>query len=489
MSKCDVIVVGGGNAGLCAAIAARQAGSQVTLLEKAPLAHRGGNSSLTMNFRFTHACFEDLLSLVDTRQENPRLIEAARRMYRSYTAPQFAQELQQASGDQADPSLTSAIAQGSWPTIAWLRTLGHEWEFKPPQFLMDSSPLVRLKGSGRALQEKSFQIAEALGVTIIYGAQMVRMACDEQARPSLVFLKEGQEHCMQAEALILACGGFEASPSMRANYLGEAWKDVIVRGVPYNTGEGLQAALEIGARKAGDFHSCHSTPQSAVAAAYMLPGGNAESQFNSRYRFLYGITVNRQGRRFVDEGEDYPNFVYAKLGAAILAHPGQMAFQIFDSLGFGHLSEGYFKDGCLLRSTSLRQLASACGIDEDGLVQEIASYNRAICTTGEQAFDRNASAEALTTPRKHWAQPISQAPFYASPVKAGITFTYGGLAIQAQDARVIREDGHAFSRLFACGEIVGGVFSGGYPGGSGLISGAHFGRTAGLAAASLCKAG
>lgn len=483
----DVLVVGGGNAGLCAAIAARQHGATVLVIEKAEARFRGGNSSLTMNLRFPHRTVDQLLQLVDLQDQTEEATEALYASYEPYTEADLLTDLVQTSNGRADRQLAHGLADGAWETVRWLRSLGHSWECKPT--ILPGAVPVRLKSGGYRLQQHNFAVAERLGIRLQFACSLRELVSRQGRVVGAHVDASGSPRTIIAHSTVLACGGYQANPSMRKRHLGAAWENVALRGVPYNTGDGHRAAEQVGAVPHGDYAGCHATPQNFRLAPYMLPGQSEESQDNSRYCFNYGVSVNRDGKRFFDEGEALPNFVYAKLGAAIVRQPGQLAFQVFDSATVGLLPAPYFQSRTMVRSSSLGGLARGLSIDMERFVATVEAFN-AGAPGGAIDLMRLDSRRTIGVdpPKSNWAARIARAPFYGCPVRAGVTFTFGGIRIDPQ-ARVLARDGVPIPGLYAAGEIVGGLFYGNYAGGSGLLAGAYFGRTAGVGAARARPAG
>jgi tricarballylate dehydrogenase len=299
-------------------------------------------------------------------------------------------------------------------------------------------------------------------------------------------VKIGEEH-LRADAVILACGGFEANGALRVKHMGENWEAAKVRGTPHNTGDGLLMALELGAANYGLYSGCHATPMDL----HMPDFGNLDLPPGTRknYRkisYFLGVMLNAHGARFVDEGANFRNYTYAQYGAAILEQPGQFAWQVFDSKTYDLLYDEYrFEDAHFVKADRLDDLiAQMRGVDQAAARETLDRYNAAVDQT--RVFDPTIldgkATVGLHPPKSNWAQTLDQAPFYAYPVTGGITFTYGGLKVDAE-GRVLTDDADVINGLFACGEILGGVFYAGYPGGSGLTSGAVFGRRAGQGAA------
>lgn len=477
----DVVVVGGGNAGLCAGISAAENGSRVLVVERAQKRFRGGNSSLTMNMRFPHERLEQLLQLIDREDLADDQTATLANAYLPYPEEAFLSDLVSTSNGLCDRALAEELATGAYETVAWLRGAGHRWECKAT--ILPGAVPIRLKGGGEALQHRSFEIAERLGVHFEYDCRFVDLVFNAHGLTGLTIEQAAVRRTIHARTVILACGGYQANPKLRRRYLGKEWEDVALRGVPYNCGDGHEVAEKIGAILTGDFESCHATPQDSRLTAHMLPGSNEESQRNSRYAFNYGVTVNLRGERFFDEGQDLPNFVYAKFGAAIIAQQEGIAFQIFDSKTAPLLPRPYFETSNFYRGESLAALAYGLGIDVAGFERTMKEYNRGAARSDFDLLRVDGlSTKNVHPPKSNWAMRLDEPPFYGCPVRAGITFTYGGIAINCK-AEVLNRNNQPITGLFAAGEIVGGLFWGNYAGGTGLMAGSHFGRIAGRMAA------
>ncbi len=280
----------------------------------------------------------------------------------------------------------------------------------------------------------------------------------------------------------------EADPALRARHLGPGWERALVRGTPENTGEVLQAALAAGAAPFGDWGSCHSVAWDAGAP----PQGGERVLTNQLTRQSYplGIVVNTLGQRFVDEGADYRNYTYAKYGREILAQPDGIAFQLFDAATRPLLRTEEYDSTPITAATAdtLEELAAALGIDADGLRRTVDEFNASIVDVPFDPAVKDGRAARVRPPKSNWALPLAEPPFHGFAVRCGITFTFGGLRVD-DGARVLDADGRPIPGLHAAGELVGGLFSGNYPGGSGLTAGAVFGRTAGATAARAATAG
>jgi len=292
----------------------------------------------------------------------------------------------------------------------------------------------------------------------------------------------GKSFELEADSVIIASGGFEANPQMREEYLGSGWSNAKVRGTPYNTGDLIRAALDVGAARGGDWATCHSVQWDAY---YPHNQSNRElTNRLTRQSYPLGIVVDRSGQRFLDEGADFRNYTYAKYGREILKRPESVAWQIFDSTLRPMLrDEEYDMPGIsVVQANTVDELARRAGIDPETLARTVDNFNASIDRS--VPFDPtvlDGRAAMTSPPKSNWASPLEAPPFYAYPVTCGITFTFGGLAGDG-DGRVLGTDGEVIPGLFACGEALGGLFSGNYPGGAGLAAGIVFGRRAGAAA-------
>lgn len=482
----DVVVVGSGNAGFSAALAARERGASVLLLEKAPREWAGGNSYFTAGaMRTAHRGLDDLGPLIES---DDRL---ARTDLDPYSADDFRADLVRVTRGRTDPVLADILVGESREVMDWLHGKGIRFELMfhrqayqiGERFRFWGGLAVGVVGGGKSLVSQHLAAAHANGIEVRFGAGVAGLTSDEYAGVTGVVVRDdaGVER-LEAGAVVLACGGFEADPRLRAGYLGAGWDLALVRGTPYNTGDGIRAALDLGAQSYGQWSGCHSVAWDAGAA----PTGNrALTNQLTRGGYPFGIVVNAAGERFVDEGADFRNYTYARYGAEILRQPGGTAVQIFDAKVRHLLRPEEYESAQVskIESDSLEGLAKGLGIDESGLVNTVGEFNEAI--TGER-FDPTIKdgkrTVGISPAKSNWAQPIDTPPYVGFPVTCGITFTFGGLRIDPH-ARVLDTAGRAIPGLFAAGELVGGLFHFNYPGGSGLTAGSVFGRRAGYHAA------
>ncbi|WP_285320209.1 FAD-dependent tricarballylate dehydrogenase TcuA [Pseudarthrobacter sp. lyk4-40-TYG-27] len=483
MIKSDVLVVGGGNAGFAAALAAAERGRKVVLLEKAREAASGGNSFYTAGAtRISHDGLQELTEFVEP-DERHAVSEVP-----AYTAAEYLADLSKVSEGRNDPELSAVLVSESNPTLRWLHGMGLKYRLMYERqayrtqdggYLFWGGLHVGNVGGGKGLMTDHRAAAERMGVEVIYDCAATGLIQEDGRVRGVRYRTSSGEGELRAESVILASGGFEASPELRRQHLGEGWQNAKVRGTPGNTGEMIVAALDAGAARGGDWSTCHSV---AWDAWHPENEGNLElTNQLTRGGYPLGIVVNSDGKRFVDEGADYRNYTYAKYGRDILAQPGSAAFQIFDASSRPMLrAEEYDMPGVsVVTAPSLAELAQKAGISPEGLEETVKSFNDSI--TEGAPFDPNVKdgRRADTQPPKsNWARSIATGPYYAFPVTCGITFTFGGLKTDTW-GRVLTEDAGPLDGLYACGEALGGLFSGNYPGGSGLAAGAVFGRRAG----------
>ena len=488
MSDFDVIVVGGGNAALCAALAAEEAGASVVVLERAHEDEAGGNSRFTAGaMRVVYNGDEDIHELMpDLSAEEKRMTD-----FGAYSADQFFDDMARLTEFRCDPDLTEVLVRQSYETLKWMRTKGVRFmplygkqAFKVDgRFKFWGGLTVEAWGGGPGLIDGLSKSCTGRGIEIRYGARVTALSTEEASVTGVTVRQDGKMSELSGRAVVLACGGFESNAEWRTRYLGPGWELAKVRGTRFNTGDGLRMALGIGASPAGNWSGCHAVGWDRNAPEF---GDLAVGDNFQKHSYPFGIMVNASGRRFVDEGADFRNYTYAKYGRAVLEQPGQFAWQIFDAKVTHLLRDEYrIRQITKAEAGSLEELAGKLeGVDGKAFLEEMESYNAAVdqATPFSPNVKDGRATQGLALAKSNWANTLDEPPFLAFQVTCGITFTFGGLRVDTQ-ARVIDDDGDAIAGLYAAGEMVGGLFYFNYPGGTGLTSGAVFGRIAGRNAA------
>jgi tricarballylate dehydrogenase len=487
----DVIVVGAGNAGLTAALAADEAGARVLVLEAASEAERGGNSRFTGGiFRTTHDGLESIKPILHSNSEQyyDKVTVAP------YTVADYTKDWSSTSEGRQDPDLMRLTIERSRDTLTWMHGKGVTFEITADKLVDPSKQeagttyalapggAVRSWEEGVGLIENLFNAVEATDIEVWYDAPGHELITQGSTVVG-VRVRKTDEFVEVYGQVVLAAGGFEANPEMRLRYLGPGWDLVKVRGTRYNQGVMLQRALGAGAAAVGHWAGCHAVPLDANAPAV---GDLRLKDKTSRYSYPYALLVNRDGKRFVDEGENNVFLTYAKTGRAVLAQAGSVGYQIFDQKSL-HLLEPRYSTGTPVIADTLEELGEKLGINVKAFVQTVDDFNAAVASDADERFDPfsldGVGAEPEGQPAKsNWARRIDQGPFVCYAVTCGVTFTYGGVKIDT-DAQVISNEGHPMPGLYATGEISGGFFYHNYGAGAGLMRGAVFGRIAGTNAA------
>jgi tricarballylate dehydrogenase len=487
----DVVVVGGGNAALCAALAAQEHGAEVVVLECAPRDESGGNSRFTAgSIRFAYDGIEDLKALMPDLAES----EIAMTDFGRYGEDDFFDDMFRVTQYRCDPDLVECLVRRSKETMLWMRDKGVRFipiygrqAFKiDGRFKFWGGLTVESTGGGPGLVDSLTRACEKRGVRIQYDSRATALATDGRSVTGVVVRRAaGLPERIAAKSVVLATGGFEANPEWRARYLGPGWEIAKVRGSRFNTGDGIRMALEIGAAAYGNWSGCHAVGWDRNAPEF---GDLAVGDQFQKHSYPFGIMVNARGRRFVDEGADFRNYTYAKYGAEIMKQPGYFAWQIFDAKVVSLLRDEYrIRQITKETADSLEALVAKLeGVDADACLKEIRAYNAAVQQT--VPFNPNVKdhrrTRGLDIDKSNWANTIDAPPFEAYAVTCGITFTFGGLRVDTR-ARVLDTDLRPIPGLYAAGELVGGLFYHNYPGGTGLMSGAVFGKIAGSSAASV----
>ncbi len=491
---CDVVVAGMGNAAQAAACAAHQSGAKVIVLEKAAEAKKGGNSWFSSSAHFRHA----YNSLAEERVLLPQVAAADFEVVDlpAYTKDDFYSDLMRVTNGRADPALTELLVNESYPTVKWMQESGITWEIHYPSVPVGNrwrwhhgEVFVHARDGGAGIVEMWHQVLKRDGVEVLFETPLTRLLTNERGHVYGVVVQtdDGYQeiHC---KAVVLGCGGFEANPAMRAQWLGPGWDLAKVRGTRYNTGDGIQAALDIGAQAVGHYSYAHAAPIDAgageVEAGFLDP--SARRHMSHRYHWPYGIMVNTEARRFLDEGEDFSAYTYAKFGGIILRQPGGIAHQIFDAKVLPLVMSGVMYQGATPTTAStIAELAEKLDLNPETLVHSVGEYNEACPPeTGDvDYFVRDGrSTKGLQPAKTNWARPIDTPPFTSFAAACGITFTYGGLKVNPR-LQVLDKRDRPIKGLYGCGELTGGFFYHNYPSGSGLMRGGVTGRVSGRNAA------
>jgi tricarballylate dehydrogenase len=487
-AQADVIVVGGGNAAFCAALAAQEQGASVIMLEAAPEEESGGNSRYTAgSVRVAYNGVDDIKTLVPDLTEQ----EIATTDFGTYTADQFFDDMARVTQNHADPDLVEIMIRRSFDTFCWLRDKGVRFipiygrqAFKiEGKFKFWGGLTVEFVGGGPGLIKMLTEAATRRGIEIRYGTRALELLFDGVRVGGVRIRHDDVESELASRSVVLACGGFESNAEWRTRYLGPGWDLAKVRGTRFNNGDGIRMAMEIGASPRGNWSGCHAVQWEMNAPEF---GDLAVGDQFQKHSYPFAILINANGKRFVDEGADFRNYTYAKYGRVVLEQPGQFAWQIFDQK-VKHLQRDEYKIRQVTKAvaSSIEEFVHKLeGVNAQAFLNTIAEYNKAV--RADVPFNPNIkdgrSTVGLPINKSNWANTIDQPPFEGYAVTCGITFTFGGLRI-TNDAEVLNTDYRPIRGLYAAGELVGGLFYFNYPGGSGLTSGAVFGRIAGAAAA------
>jgi tricarballylate dehydrogenase len=491
MNTYDVIVVGAGNAALAAAVSAKENGAErVVVVEKAPREMRGGNTHWSGGvLRFA---FDDPREIGELLPDVEEQFENFYDGVSPYSQDDFHGDLMRVTSGRTDPVLSKILVSSSFDTVKWMKKVGGI-KMEPAITLSAVKKgnvmvwarglVVRAEHEGVGLSRSWFSTAERLGIEIRYGAAATELLVGDDGRINGIKVRDDDGiSVLKARSVVLGCGGFEANVQMRTQHIGPLVGAAKVRGTPHNQGDGLRMAMNIGAMPWGQWSGCHATPISADWGEF---APRELTDRSNRLSYVYGIMLNRKGRRFVDEGEDGALFTYAKFGRAILAEPGAKAWQIFDSRVI-HLLEPRYQTSKPITANTLEGLIEQLDFDDKAqALKTVDEFN--VCACDIDGFDPTKkdglSSKGLALEKTNWALRIAKPPFYAYSATGGITFTFGGLKVN-QSAQVIGTDWRPIKGLFCCGEMVGGLFYDNYPAGTGLVSGATFGRIAGRSAAS-----
>lgn len=448
----DVLVIGGGNAALCAAMTARESGASVLLLEKSSRVFRGGNSRHTRNVRYMHAAANDHLT-------GP------------YPEDEFWDDLMRVTGGRTTESLARLTIRESNNLGDWMKARGCMFQPSMRGTLHLSRTNAFFLGGGRALINGYFATAERMGVGIVYNADVQDLTVEDGVFKSATFVVNGKEHTVRAKAVVVASGGFQANLDWLSEHWGDAIKNFLVRGTPYDTGEVLRALIRNGVKTIGDPKQCHCV---AIDARAPKMDGGIVTRLDC---VAFSIVVNKHAQRFYDEGEDFWPKRYAIWGRLVAMQDDQIAYSIIDSKSINLFMPSVFPP---VESNTLPEMAEKLGLDPTALVKTVDAFNAAV---REGSFDPanldGCRTEGIEPAKTNWARRIDTPPFYGYPLRPGITFTYHGVAVNEQ-ARVLMENDKPSPNIFAAGEIMSGnVLGKGYMAGFGMTIGSVFGRIAG----------
>ncbi len=492
MQRYDVIVVGKGNAALCAALSASDQGAKVAMLEAAAEDESGGNSRFAGGvMRFAYTSVEDLRRVTDISDE-----EVANSDFGTNTREEFLDVLYRLTSYRTDPDLSEYLVNESLPTMAWLRGKGARFILNHGRqsgmvngrrVYFGNMP-IEANGGGAGLVQNLDAAVKKAGIDVFYDTRATSLLYDGERVHGVRAKQKGKALEFQAKSVVLACGGFEANPEMRTRYLGPGWELCKVRGTRFNVGDGLKMALDIGAAPYGNWSGCHATGWDRYAPEF--GDINVGDQFQ-KHSYIFGLLINSEGKRFVDEGWDFHSFTYAKYGGEVLKQPGQFAWQVFDSKVTKLLRSEYrIKFMTKVSANTLEELATKLeGVNGEQFLKTVREYNAAV--KKDVKFDHTVKdgkgTVGIDPPKSNWAQALDTPPFDAYSTTCGITFTFGGLRIDKESGQVLDVNFHPITGLYTAGEMVGGLFYFNYPSGTGLVSGAVFGKLAGTSAGKAAK--
>jgi len=453
---CEVLVVGGGNAALCAALSAREKGARVALLESAPRDFRGGNSRHTRNLRCMHDAPTEVLT-------------------DAYPEEEYYGDLWRVTGGQTDEALARLTIRSSAACTRWMKDYGVRFQPSLGGTLHLGRTNAFFLGGGKALVNEYYAAAARLGIEVLYNAEVEDLAIEDGRFDHAVVAYGGAKHKVRAKALVVAAGGFESN----LEWLKEAWgppaDNFIVRGTPYNTGKVLKALMAREVETIGDPTQGHAVAIDARAPKF---DGGIVTRLDC---VSLGIVVNRDGERFYDEGEDFWPKRYAIWGRLVAQQPDQIAYSIIDSKAVGRFMPSVFPP---FRADSIEALGAQFGLPVERFAATVRAYNQAVRPgTFDHAVMDDCRTEGLSPEKTHWAQRLDEPPYFGYPLRPGITFTYLGVKVN-EKANVLMKSGSLARNVFAAGEIMAGNILGkGYLAGFGMTIGTVFGRIAGEEAA------
>ncbi|MBY5944640.1 FAD-dependent tricarballylate dehydrogenase TcuA [Photobacterium rosenbergii] len=448
----DVLVVGGGNAALCAAISAREQGASVLVIEHAPKVFRGGNSRHTRNLRCMHSEPQDVLS-------------------ESYSEDEYWEDLMRVTGGNTDEKLARMAIRESESVREWMKSHGVRFQPSLSGTLSLSRTNAFFLGGGKALVNAYYLSAEKMGVEIEYDTEVEELVIEDGVFKKAVVNAKGFPYEIRANSLVVAAGGFQANIDWLKEAWGPAAENFIIRGTPYNKGRLLKELINNGFQPVGEPDQCHAV---AIDARSPKFDGGIVTRLDC---VSFGIVVNNQCERFYDEGEDFWPKRYAIWGRLVAAQPDQIGYVIIDSQSINNFMPSVFPP---VKANSIEELAAKLKLDPAKLQQTVDEFNAHVTPgTFDNTVLDDCCTEGLTPPKTHWARKIVEPPFYGYPLRPGITFTYLGVKVD-ENARALMADGQPSKNVFAAGEVMAGnVLGKGYLAGLGMTIGTVFGRIAG----------
>ena len=448
----DVLVIGGGNAALCAAISARREGASVLVLEAASEFYRGGNTRHTRNMRCAHDAATDTLT-------GP------------YPEEELWDDLRRVTEGETDEELARHMIHESKEMLRWIAAQGVRFQPSLSGTLSLGRTNSFFLGGGRAMLNALYRTAASLGVEVEYGAEVVDLDLERGFFQSATFVQGGERRAVKSAAVVAAAGGFESNIPWMKQYWGEAAENFLIRGTANNRGTVLRLLLDKGVQPVGEPTQCHAVAIDARSPKY---DGGIVTRLDC---VVFGIVVNKHARRFYDEGEDLWPKRYAIWGRLIAGQPDQIAYILFDAKSSEMFMPSAYPP---FKAPTIRELAQGLGLDAGALDATVKEFNASIRPgTFDHTVLDDCRTEGLTPRKSHWARPIDTPPYYAYPVRPGITFTYLGVRVN-KEARMVMADGTLAANMFAAGEIMAGnVLGKGYTAGIGMTIGSVFGRIAG----------
>lgn len=452
----DVLVIGGGNAALCAAISARREGASVLVLEAAPKFYRGGNTRHTRNMRCAHDSATATLS-------GP------------YTEEEFYNDLLHVTGGETTEELARLMISESREVLTWITEQGVRFQPSLGGTLSLGRTNSFFLGGGKSMLNALYLTAERLGIAVAYDSDVIDITVDDGFFSAATVRQNDSLITLRADALVVASGGFEANIEWLREHWGDVADNFLIRGTPYNRGSMLRRLIDKGVETIGDPTQCHAVAIDARAPKF---DGGIITRLDC---VVFGIVVNNRAERFYDEGEDVWPKRYAIWGRLVAAQPDQIAYIIFDSSSLELFMPSLYPP---LQAETIPELATLLGLAPDALTATVNGFNDAVRPgTFDPTVLDGCHTEGLDPPKTHWARRIETAPFYAYPVRPGITFTYLGVRVN-RESRMLMQDGRPSENMFAAGEIMAGnVLGRGYAAGIGMTIGSVFGRLAGRGAA------